>query len=319
MADLVALGELLIDLVADANGVSIAEAKRFMAAPGGAPANVAVGAARLGTSAAFLGMVGDDPFGHKLAGVLLDEGIDITGLAFDPDARTALAFVSLAAGGEPEFTFYRHPSADMLYRAEQVDESLIRSARILHFGSISLIGEPVRSATLKAAAVARDAGVLLSFDPNLRLPLWSGESEAREGLLLGWGMSQLIKVSEEELEFLTGDTDIEAARTIMHAEQELLLITRGRNGADFLTRTGQGRVPGFEVEAVDTTGAGDAFVAAMLSALVARPDLPGRTEDLRAAVRRANGYAALTTTRRGAIPSLPRGPELERFLTGSAA
>lgn len=319
VADLVALGELLMDLVADTRGVSIADAERFIVAPGGAPANVAVGAARLGTSTAFLGQVGDDPFGHKLAAVLLAEGVDVTGLVFDPGARTALAFVSLGTDGERQFTFYRHPSADMLYRPEQVDEGLIRSARVLHFGSISLIDEPVRSATLKAAAAARDAGVLLSFDPNLRLSLWPGESEAREGMRVGCAMSQVIKVSEEELEFLTGGSDIEAARRLMHPGLELLMVTRGPKGADYLTHSHQGSVRGFAVEATDTTGAGDAFMAAILSAIVQNTELTRRTDDLEAALTRANACAALTVTRHGAIPALPAAAELELFLAHSSA
>ncbi|MBC7870176.1 MAG: fructokinase, partial [Chitinophagaceae bacterium] len=167
----VSMGELLIDFVALESGVSVGDVSGFQKAPGGAPANVAVAVARLGHDSAFLGQVGDDPFGHFLAEVLEAEGVDVHGLRFSPEARTALAFVSLGANGERSFSFYRNPSADMLYRPEDVALDVLDGAKIFHFGSITLIGEPSRSATLKAAQTARERGLIVSYDPNLRLAL----------------------------------------------------------------------------------------------------------------------------------------------------
>ena len=179
MADAICLGELLIDFVPTVTGVNLIEAPAFIKAAGGAPGNVAVGLARLGVRSAFMGKVGDDPFGHFLANTLAEVGVDVSPLRFSAEARTALAFVSLRADGEREFMFYRHPSADMLFTPREVDVDAIQHAKLLHFGSISLIGEPSRSATLYAVDAARAAGCLVSYDPNLRLPLWPDAEAAR--------------------------------------------------------------------------------------------------------------------------------------------
>src|SRR2546421_9773739 len=171
--DVVTCGELLIDFVATEVGVTLAQASQFQKAPGGAPANVAVGIARLGHRVGFMGQVGDDEFGHFLADTLSRNAVDIGGLRFSTQARTALAFVSLLAHGERDFMFYRHPSADMLWRCEDVDPAYLASARIFHYGSISLIHEASRNATFTALDYAKHNGAVISYDPNLRLPLWS--------------------------------------------------------------------------------------------------------------------------------------------------
>ncbi|MGC8781714.1 MAG: PfkB family carbohydrate kinase, partial [Anaerolineae bacterium] len=203
MFDVIACGELLIDFVATQAGVTLAQAPAFVKAAGGAPANVAVGVARLGYRAGFMGQVGDDDFGHFLADTLAEAGVDTAGLRFSAEARTALAFVSLRADGERSFMFYRHPSADMLWRPADVDAAYAASTRIFHYGSISLIGEPSRSATLTALGHARAAGALISCDPNLRIHLWPSAAAARAGILDGLGHADLVKVSREELAFLT--------------------------------------------------------------------------------------------------------------------
>jgi len=314
----VTLGELLIDFVPEENGVSLAEARTFVKAPGGAPANVAVGLARLGVPTGFLGKVGDDPFGHYLAGVLADAGVDVKHLAFDAQARTALAFVSLTATGERDFMFYRHPSADMRHRAEEIDEAYLSAAALLHVGSISLIQEPSRSATLRALDIAAANGLTVSYDPNLRLALWPTPEAAREGIRSVWRRAHVIKISEDELEFLTGSSDLAAARTLRHEQLRLLVVTRGAAGAWYLTRQGEGEVAGFRVDTVDTTGAGDAFTAALLAGLLERDAVEGGRDALEAVLRRANAYAALTTTRRGAIPALPSRSALQAFLSENA-
>lgn len=312
--DALALGELLVDFVPDRNGVPLAEAERFVRAAGGAPANVAVGLARLGVRSGFLGKVGEDPFGRFLEGVLRDNGVDVRGLRFDEEARTALAFVSLTEDGDRDFLFYRHPSADMRHRPDEIDPELVAGAKLLHHGSISLITEPARSATLRAVELARAAGRLVSYDPNLRLPLWESEAAARAGILAAWEGAQVIKISDDELAFLTGSREREAARGLWHDELRLLVVTRGEAGVDWYGAEDDGRVAGFSVETVDTTGAGDAFVAALLAALVGNPALPDDRQGLEHALRRANAYAALATTVRGAIPALPTRGELESFL-----
>jgi len=310
------LGELLIDFVPDRTGVTLGEAERFLKAAGGAPANVAVGVRRLGVDAGFIGKVGDDPFGHWLASILERDGVDVSQLRFDDAARTALAFVSLTEEGERDFMFYRHPSADQLHRADEIDLKAVADATILHHGSISLIQEPSRSATLAAIDAARGAGRLVSYDPNLRLPLWESAEAAREGMLGPWKLAHVIKISEEELSFLTGSSDLEAARSLMHDELRLLTVTLGQAGVAWFAGDRSGRVDGFSVKPEDTTGAGDAFVAALLAALAREPELASDEAALEAALRRANAYAALTTTRPGAIPALPSAAELDRFLAG---
>ncbi len=311
----VALGELLIDFVPEENGVTLAEARAFVKAAGGAPANVAVGLARLGVRAGFLGKVGDDPFGQYLAGVLTENGVDASQLRYDDVARTALAFVSLTHGGERDFLFYRHPSADMRLRPDEIDADYLAEAKVLHIGSIGLIQEPSRSATLRALDVAEEHGVRISYDANLRLALWPSPDAAREGIRSVWRRAQVIKISDDELEFLTGGRDLAAARTLRHDRLELLVVTRGAAGVSYLTRQGEGEVEGFRVETVDTTGAGDAFTAALLAELLERTPLAAGRGALEAALRRANAYAALTTTRRGAIPALPSQQQLKAFLT----
>jgi fructokinase len=315
MPDVVALGELLIDFVPTVSGVTLIEAPAFKKAPGGAPANVAAGLARLGVSAGFMGKVGDDPFGHFLAQTLTEVGVDTAALRFSAEARTALAFVSLRADGEREFSFYRHPSADMLYRPDEVDTGYIRAAKVLHYGSISLIGEPSRSATQLAVETARSAGLLVSYDPNLRLSLWPSAEAAREGMLLGWPPAQVIKVSAEELAFLSGTEDLQTgARRLWHPDLRLLIVTLGKEGCAYVTPQCSGRLATFAVQAVDTTGAGDGFVAGLLKGLVEHPQAEQDEGTLRDICRYANAVGALTTTRRGAIPALPTARQVDGFL-----
>ncbi len=315
MAAAICLGELLIDFVPTVTGTGLTDAPAFVKAPGGAPGNVAVGLARLGVASAFMGQVGDDAFGHFLADTLAENWVDVHSLRFAGAARTALAFVSLRADGEREFMFYRHPSADMLFDAPAVDTAAIRRARLLHFGSISLIGEPARSATLYAIETARTAGGLISYDPNLRLLLWPDASAAREGLLLGLRQAHIVKLSDEESAFLTGLDDVQAAaRALWHEDWQLLAITRGRAGCAYFTPEFSGEMAGFAVDAVDATGAGDGFMAGLLQGLLAEPDILHDETRLRQLCRFANAVGALTTCQRGAIPALPRRQQVLDFL-----
>lgn len=314
---IVAFGELLIDFVPTVNGVSLAEAPAFKKAPGGAPANVAVGCARLGVPAAFMGKVGDDPFGHMLADVLRQNEVNTAALLFDPSARTALAFVTLREDGEREFMFYRHPSADMLLTPAELDRNLIQQAAIFHYGSISLISEPSRAAHLAALETAREANVFLSYDPNLRLPLWPSAEAARTGIMSIWAQANLIKISEDELVFLTGEDSHTAVQTLWHDELHLLLVTEGKNGCRYYTTEFHGRVDSFDVQAIDATGAGDAFTAAFLAQLVDNLDLLRDETALREALRYANAAGAITTTERGAIPAMPDDTAVRQLLDSS--
>lgn len=304
----VCFGEMLIDFVPTISGLSLSDAPAFKKAPGGAPANVAVGIARLGGSSAFIGKVGEDEFGYMLAEILKENNVNNEGMRFDPGARTALAFVTLRSDGEREFMFYRNPSADMLLQEAELDFDLIRKAKIFHYGSISLITEPCKSAHIAAAKVAKDAGVFLSYDPNLRLPLWPSAESAREGILSIWDTADIIKISEEEISFLTkGEDPYDDAvvQKLFHPNLKLLLVTEGPEGCRYYTKEFSGRVKGLKVDAVDTTGAGDAFVAGILSLLAKDLSLLQNEDRLREALKFANACGALTVKERGAIPALP--------------
>ncbi|CAM6036742.1 unnamed protein product [Sphagnum compactum] len=301
-------GELLIDFVPTIGGLSLAGAPAFKKAPGGAPANVACGIAKLGSTAAFLGKVGDDEFGYMLVDVLKDNHVETKGVRFDPTARTALAFVTLQENGEREFMFYRNPSADMLYSIGDIDVDLIQKAKILHYGSISLITEPSRSAHMEILKIAKKAGLVLSYDPNLRLPLWPSADAARQGIKTIWDQAEIIKVSDEEVTFLTngGDPNNDAVNmTMFHKKLRLLLVTTGPEGCRYYTKNFKGTVPGIKVNVVDTTGAGDAFCAGYLTKLVEDMKMIENEEKLREALKFACVCGAITTTERGAIPALP--------------
>ncbi|KAJ6991426.1 fructokinase-1 [Populus alba x Populus x berolinensis] len=346
---IVSFGEMLIDFVPTTSGVSLAEAPGFLKAPGGAPANVAIAVARLGGKSAFVGKLGDDEFGHMLAGILKENDVIASGINFDTGARTALAFVTLRADGEREFMFYRNPSADMLLRPEELNLELIRSAKVFHYGSISLIVEPCRSAHLEAMKVAKEAGALLSYDPNLRLPLWPSAEEAREQILKIWEEADVIKVSDVELEFLTGSNKIddETALTLWRPNFKLLLVTLGENGCKYYTKSkaptstmdvvalfiiyGGGPVPvplcmlkafhgtveAFQVKTIDTTGAGDSFIGALLCKIVDDQSVLEDEQKLREILRFANACGAITTTKKGAIPALPTPAEVHKLLNAS--
>lgn len=303
--EVVTCGELLIDFVATEAGETLAQASLFKKSPGGAPANVAVGIARLGHHVGFLGQVGDDAFGHFLVDTLHHDGVDVRGIQFSSQARTALAFVSLLAYSEREFMFYRHPSADMLWRPEQIDPAYMAEARIFHYGSISLIHELSRSATLTALKYAQNNGALLSYDPNLRLSLWPSPDAARAGILDGWRHAEVIKVSEEELMFLSNESTLESAvRSLWHEHLRLLVVTQGKAGCAYFTAATSGHVPGFTVQTKDTTGAGDGFVAGMLTGLLEGGFLWDKAV-IERALALGNAVGALSTTQVGAISALP--------------
>ncbi|KAL5567771.1 hypothetical protein UlMin_024346 [Ulmus minor] len=319
----VCFGEMLIDFVPTVSGVSLAEAPAFKKAPGGAPANVAVGISKLGGSSAFIGKVGADEFGYMLARILEENKVDNSGVRFDSVARTALAFVTLRADGEREFLFFRNPSADMLLREAELDVGLIQKARIFHYGSISLIEEPCRSTHLAAMRIAKKAGCFLSYDPNLRLPLWPSPEFAQKEIMSIWDQADLIKISEDEIRFLTGgddpyDDDV-VLKKLFHPNLTLLVVTEGSDGCRYYTKEFKGRVAGVKVKPVDTTGAGDAFVGGFLDSLASDLNIYKDERRLREALMFANVCGAITVTERGAIPAMPTKEAVLQFLTKVAA
>ena len=325
MVQVVCLGEVLIDFVSLESGVSLIEAPSFKKAAGGAPANVAVGLARLGHNVGFVGKVGQDSFGELLIGVLKEHQVNVSGIATDADARTMLAFVSLRQDGERDFMFYRHPSADMRLTPEEIPETMIANASIFHYGSISLISEPCRSATLHALDIAKRAGVMISYDPNLRLNLWPNADTARQEILNGMRFANFMKINDDELEFLTGTRQLhDGAAQLRNFGPALIVITSGSGGSYFYSDTAEGMVSGYRVQAVDTTGAGDGFVAGFLSCLLrhvkaGEPFVVPDHRDLEACCRFANAVGAIATLTRGAIPALPTRAMVEEFIAHQGA
>ena len=310
MKDIVAIGEVLIDLTqkgVDENGVA-----QYAANPGGAPANLAVAAARLGAKTAFVGKVGRDAFGSSLRAVLEANDVDTQGLLEDGKEHTTLAVVSVDKTGERSFSFYRNPSADVNLRAEELPEKLLKDTRVLHFGSVSLTAEPARSATLYAARAARENGCLVSYDPNYRASLWNSQEEAVREMKNALPLCDILKISDEELPLLTGTTDpAQGSAILAQLGIRLIFITLGANGAFFRLGEQTGSVPGIPVKVGDTNGAGDTFFGAALSKLV-KEDLNTLTlPRLTQIAAFANKAASITTSRHGAIPAMPRLEEVE--------
>jgi len=318
-SDVACLGEALIDLVSLKAGVGLNGAPGFRKAAGGAPANVAVGVSRLGKRAAFLGAVGGDPFGAFLREELRRHGVNVAGLDRVSARRTALALVSLNADGDRDFLFYGYRPAHLGLWLTQDMRSTIRRASIFHYGSISLIGAPARAATLSAIREARRARRFCSYDPNLRLNLWPDARSARRWMWEGLRRADCVKVNEEELAFLTARHGVaRGLRALVEAGPRLAVVTLGPEGCAYYCAAGEGKVPGFTAKVVDTTGAGDAFVAGMLVGLLeTSPNLTEALPDqstLESVLTFANAAAALSTEKRGGIPSLPSRRQVIAFL-----
>ena len=309
MKDIVAIGEVLIDLTQ--KGTDELGVGQYAANPGGAPANLAVAAARLGAETAFIGKVGADVFGSYLRRVLEENGVDITGMLTDAHEHTTLAVVSVDGTGERSFSFYRDPSADVNLQAEEIPAALLRDTRVLHFGSVSLTAEPARSATLYAAKTARENGCLVSYDPNYRESLWHSREEAVAQMKAALPLCDILKISDEELPLLTGTNDpAEGSRQLSDLGIRLIFVTLGADGAFYRMGEHTGSVPGIRVKVGDTNGAGDTFFGAALSKLV-REDLDTLTPERLAEIAAfANKAASITTSRHGAIPAMPRLEEI---------
>lgn len=314
--DVVALGELLIDFTE--TGVSPQGNPLLEVNPGGAPCNVLAMLNHLGRRCAFLGKVGKDSFGDLLIETVRERGIETKGLLQDPDVHTTLAFVHTLPDGDREFSFYRKPGADVSLSANELKEEMIGDCRIFHFGSLSLTDEPCRTATRTALNLAQDAGALISFDPNLREPLWNNLNEAK--MQIAWGLkhSDVVKIADNEMTFLTGETDFEKGAAILRAwfpNIRLLNITAGPDGSHSFYGDLHVFVPGFRVKTIETTGAGDTFCACVLHDVL-NNGLSDRTEEsLAAMLRFANAAAAIITTRKGALKSMPTLSEVQAVLS----
>ena len=305
MIDITTIGEILIDLTQ--SGKTEQGIPKFDANPGGAPANLAVAAARLGARTAFIGRVGNDSFGDYLKRCLAENGVDVRGMSVDEKARTTLAVVALDERGERTFSFYRDPSADVNLSMVHVPMELLGGTKVLHFGSVSLTAEPARTATLEAAKTAKASGAYVSYDPNYRASLWPDEETAVRNMTEPLSMVDILKVSDEELPLLTGCTDPEkGSARLTDQGVRLVLVTLGAEGAFYRFDGHTGHVPGVPCQVGDTNGSGDTFFGAALSQLVKLSSLDQLTvPELRRILAFANKAASITTSRHGAIPAMP--------------
>lgn len=318
--DVVALGELLIDFTK--NGVSNQGNGLFEACPGGAPCNVLAMLRKLNKSCAFVGKVGDDMFGVLLQHTILEAGINAEHLIMDPKIPTTLAFVQTFANGDRDFSFYRKPGADMMLTEDELPLDTIANARIFHFGTLSMTHEGVRKATEKAVATAKENGALISFDPNLRPPLWENLEDARQAIAWGLAQCDILKIADNELEFMTGGTDFYKGAAILHQKYpniKILNVTAGADGSySFYGEDTPVFVPSFKLGGViETTGAGDTFCASVLNYVLENGIACLTPEDRKAMLRFANGAAYIVTTRKGAIRSIPERSEVEALLTAN--
>lgn len=315
MYDVVAMGELLVDFIQ--NGSSENGNPIFEANPGGAPCNMLAMLSRLGYSTAFIGKVGEDYFGRMLGKTLRETGISDEGLLYDRHVNTTLALVHTLPGGDRDFSFYRKPGADIMLTDEEVNRKLIDECRVFHFGSLSLTNEPVAAATKAAVAYAKNAGKLISFDPNLREPLWEKEEQAKEAIWYGIGECDVLKIADNEIKWLTGKEDYdEGVQAIKERSNvKLVNVTLGNEGslAYYVDQKIYGR-PYLTDRTIDTTGAGDTFCACVIGFLIEH-GLDGLVEaDMEEMISFANAAASIVTTRKGAIRSMPDREEVNTLL-----
>ncbi|MCM1025000.1 MAG: carbohydrate kinase [Roseburia sp.] len=313
--DVAALGELLIDFTE--NGVSGQGNLVYEANPGGAPCNVLAMLSRLGRRTAFIGKVGDDIFGNRLRSVLEETGIDTSNLVTDREARTTLAFVETLPGGDRDFSFYRNPGADMLLREEELQEDIIEETELFHFGTLSMTHEEVRRATKRAAELAKKSGALISFDPNLRPPLWKSLEDAKEQAAYGFSQCDILKISDNEIQWFTGEEDFDAGvRKLKNAyDIPLILLSMGREGSRAYYRGLRvEEAPFLQPSTIETTGAGDTFGACCLHYVLKYGLQQMDEEKLAEMLRFANAAASIITTRKGALRVMPGEEEIRALL-----
>lgn len=312
--DVVALGELLIDFTE--NGTSGQGNPVYEANPGGAPCNVLSMLNRLGHQTAFLGKVGNDIFGRQLRSTVESAGINVEGLLTDEDVRTTLAFVETKPDGDRDFSFYRNPGADMMLREEEVRDDIIADAKIFHFGTLSMTNEPVRSATKHAIAVAKENGALISFDPNIREPLWKDMEEAKEQTAYGLSVCDILKISDNEIQWFSGKEDYtEGIRMLQQTYQiPLILLSMGRDGSRVYYKNMIVEIPAFlQKNTIETTGAGDTFGACCLHYILQYGLMELTEQQLKDMLTFANAAASIITTRKGALRVMPSLEEIQNY------
>lgn len=319
MFDVTAIGELLIDMAQ--SGLSDIGSPVFEANPGGAPCNVLAMLNKLGRSTAFIGKVGDDIFGHRLKHTVAKIGTDVSGLVLDGTVRTTLAFVETDEQGDRNFSFYRAPGADMMLCEDEVDTNIINQSRVLHFGTLSMTHYGVEKATVKAIKTAKSSGLLLSFDPNLRPPLWDSMDRAKQKIDYGCSVSDIVKIEIDELRFLTDCDDTDRAIEIFRKRYPnvlLLTVTAGRDGSRAYYGDICAEAPTFlNVKTIDTTGAGDTFCACCIDWFLNNSGSKVGKAELRNMLIFANAAASLVTCKKGALLSMPEILEIKELIRGN--
>ncbi len=313
--DVIALGELLIDFTQ--SGMSPQGNGLFEANPGGAPCNVLSMLTNLGKKTSFIGKVGNDQFGLTLKKSLEEVGIGTSNLMLDEEVHTTLALVHTFEDGDRDFSFYRNPGADMMLRADELQEELLRDTRLFHFGTLSMTHEGIREATKKAMAIVKEAGALVSFDPNLREPLWNGLDEAKEQVLWGLGQCDILKISDNEIQWLTGEEDFtEGVKKIREDYAiPLILVSMGRDGSRAYYKDGFVEVaPFLQENTIETTGAGDTFCACVINYILENGLEDLSSDQLREMLIYANAAASIITTRKGALRVMPKKEEIEALI-----
>ena len=314
--DVVALGELLIDFTE--NGKSSQGNPVFEANPGGAPCNVLAMLAKLGHQTAFIGKVGKDFFGEQLRDAITEVGIDAANLLMDEEVHTTLAMVHTAPDGDRDFSFYRNPGADMMLTEAELSKEMLQNTKLFHFGTLSMTHEGVRAATKKAICVAKEAKALISFDPNLRPPLWKSLDEAKEQVLYGLGQCDILKISDNEIQWLTGEEDYSAGVAWITSRYQipLILVSMGRQGSRAYYKGSMVEVaPFLQEHTIETTGAGDTFCGCVLHA-ICEHGLEDLTEEkLKDMLILANAAASVITTRKGALRVMPSRDEIQAVMS----
>ncbi len=313
--DVVALGELLIDFTE--NGTSVQGNPVYEANPGGAPCNVLSMLNKVGKRTAFIGKVGQDIFGKRLKTVLEETGIDVSNLIMDADVRTTLAFVETFADGDRDFSFYRNPGADMMLREEELNADLLKDTRIFHFGTLSMTHEEVRKATKTAIRIAKESGALVSFDPNLREPLWKSLDEAKEQVAYGLSQCDILKISDNEIRWFTGEEDFDAGIARLRSQYNipLIMLSMGKDGSRaYYKDLRVEAAPFLQENTIETTGAGDTFGGCCLYHVLEYGIDGFNEEKLGRMLTFANAAASIITTRKGALRVMPDAAEVERLM-----
>ena len=322
MSKVISIGEALIDFIPHEKGKALNEVENFLRVPGGAPLNVAAAVAKFGGKAQMLTKLGQDGFGDAILAEVEPLGVDVSRVSRTREANTALAFVSLREDGERDFSFYRNPSADMLLNEDEIVAEDFNKNDILHFCSVSLIDAPIKRAHKRAIEIAEKAEALISFDPNVRLPLWETPEKCREAIVEFLPMANIVKISDEELEFITGIKDEqEALNWLLQGNVKVLIYTKGTNGAEFITKDKKVFSPSFKVKAQDTTGAGDSFIGSFLYQVSSNnyslEELVSLEDDkIKEILTFSNATAALTVCKKGAIGALPTKEEVLGLIQG---